>query len=113
MFGIRRHLRATTPTRQEGLRQEPAVSDPPAVAQESGNGRAWRWRVEPGMEEAFQDLLGWMLPSQRGAEVETASSPPEPSAPVTAEQLTAPDPQPSARGAGEGRLTIEPGPLPA
>ena len=111
MFGIRRHLRAMTPTKQEDLRQEPTVSDPPAVAKESGNGRAWRWRVEPGMEETFQDLLGWMLPSQRGAEVETASTPPQPSAPVTAEQLTAP--QPTALEAGERRHASEFRPLPA
>jgi hypothetical protein len=43
-------------------------------AQQNGNGRAWRWRVEPGMENAFQDLLGWMLSGQRDAEIETAIS---------------------------------------
>jgi hypothetical protein len=32
-------------------------------------GRRWRWRVEPGMEEAFRDLLDWFLPSQRDAEI--------------------------------------------
>jgi hypothetical protein len=25
--------------------------------------RLWRWRVEPGMEEAFHHLWGWMVPS--------------------------------------------------
>jgi hypothetical protein len=32
---------------------------------QAGNGRAWRWRVEPGMGEAFEHLQDWLLPSQR------------------------------------------------
>jgi len=35
--------------------------------------RVWRWKVEPGMEDAFDDLLGWMLSSQRDTETETAA----------------------------------------
>ena len=34
--------------------------------------RVWQWKVEPGMEDAFDDLLGWLLSSQRETEVETA-----------------------------------------
>jgi len=34
--------------------------------------RTWRWKVEPGMEDAFHDLQGWLLSSQRDAEIETA-----------------------------------------
>jgi hypothetical protein len=34
--------------------------------------RTWRWKVEPGMEDAFDDLLGWLLSSQRDTEAETA-----------------------------------------
>ena len=37
--------------------------------------RPWRWCIEPGMEEAFRDLLGWFLPSQRDAEVQRDDSP--------------------------------------
>ncbi|HJX61409.1 MAG TPA: hypothetical protein VJ578_02460 [Dehalococcoidia bacterium] len=37
--------------------------------------RRWRWRIEPGMEEAFRDLLGWFLPSQRDAEIQRDDSP--------------------------------------
>jgi hypothetical protein len=37
--------------------------------------RTWRWRVEPGMEDAFQDLLGWLLSSQQDAEIEAARPP--------------------------------------
>jgi len=111
MFGIKRHLRETTPTKQEETRRPPVIPASTAGAQENTNGRAWRWQVEPGMEDAFQDLLGWMLPSQRGAEVETASTPPQPSAPVTAEQLTAP--QPTALEAGELRPASQLRPLTA
>jgi len=35
--------------------------------------RIWSWKVEPGMEDAFDDLLGWMLSGQRDTEVETAA----------------------------------------
>jgi len=35
--------------------------------------RRWRWRVEPGKEEAFEHLRGWLLRSQRDAPVETAA----------------------------------------
>lgn len=40
--------------------------------------RAWRWRVETGMEGSFRSLLAWLLSSQRGelAEAEQASSEP-------------------------------------
>jgi hypothetical protein len=34
--------------------------------------RIWQWKVEPGMEDAFDDLQGWLLSSQRETEVETA-----------------------------------------
>ena len=112
MFGIKRLLKATTPARQEEIQQPPPViSASTAGAQQNGTDRAWRWRVEPGMEDAFQDLLGWMLPSQRGAEVETASSPPQPTAPATAEHL--PAPQPTALETGECRPASELRPLPA
>ena len=43
---------------------------------ENRNGRVWRWRIEPGKEEAFRDLLGSMLPSWGRAERETTNSPP-------------------------------------
>jgi hypothetical protein len=35
--------------------------------------RRWHWRVEPGKEEAFEHLRGWLLRSQRDALVETAA----------------------------------------
>ena len=113
MLGINKHVKVTTPTEEGEMQRKPVISDSPEGAQENSNGRAWRWRVEPGMEGAFQDLLGWMLPSQQGAEVETAPTPPEPSPLAAVEHRATPRPQPSARGAGEGRLTAEPGPLPA
>lgn len=58
-------------------------------AAQSRNGenkkRPWRWRVEPGMEQAFGSLLGWLLSSQRQAKVEVARSQGEPPR-VSAEQ---------------------------
>ena len=35
--------------------------------------RAWHWNVEPGMEAAFEDLLGWLLSSQRGTGIESGA----------------------------------------
>jgi hypothetical protein len=35
--------------------------------------RVWQWKVEPGMEDAFDDLLGWLLSSQRETEVESGT----------------------------------------
>ena len=107
MAGIEAHVRATTLTEEEDMQRKPVVSETPVQAPQ--NGRAWRWRVEPGMEEAFQDLLGWMLPGQQRAEVETAGSLPQPSAPVAAEQRPAPQPTAS----GERRPASELKPLAA
>ena len=39
--------------------------------------RVWQWKVEPGMEDAFDDLRGWLLSSQRDTEVERAAVLPE------------------------------------
>ena len=111
MFGLKRHLRETTPTKQEETQRPPVIPASTAGAQENTNGRAWRWQVEPGMEDAFQDLLGWMLPSQRGAEVETAPTPPEPSPSAAIEQR--PAPQPTALETGERRPASELRPLAA
>jgi hypothetical protein len=52
--------------------QTDLIREDPKPAHHSERGRVWRWRIEPGMEEAFQDLLGWLLSSQRNAEMETA-----------------------------------------
>ena len=109
MFGIRRHLNETTPAKQVEMLRPPVIPASTAAAQENTNGRAWRWQVEPGMEGAFQDLLGWMLPGQQGAEVETADSPPQASAPVAAEHR----PQPTVRVAGARHPTSELEPLAA
>jgi hypothetical protein len=35
--------------------------------------RRWRWRVEPGKEEQFEHLRGWLLRSQREDLVEIAT----------------------------------------
>ena len=89
MLRTEEYARGTVPTKEEAMQQ-------------NGNGRTWRWQVEPGMEDAFQDLLGWMLPSQRGAEIETAS-PPQPSDPAPAETRPAAEPQPEPQPTAWGR----------
>jgi len=113
MFGIKKHVKVAAPPTEGEMQRQPATSDLPAGAQQNGSGRAWRWQVEPGMEDAFQDLLGWMLPSQRGAEVETAGSPPEPKAPAAAEVNPVPEPQSKARATGERQAVSELRPLTA
>jgi hypothetical protein len=100
--------KATTHTKEKKMQQAHVISEAREQAQRNGNGQAWRWRVEPGMEEAFRDLLGWMLSSQRDAEMETANSPPQPSPSVEGESRPASEPQPRARGRGKGRLASEP-----
>ena len=49
------------------------ISDARQRAGEDGHARGWRWRIEPEMEEAFEDLQGWFLPSQQEATAETAA----------------------------------------
>lgn len=36
------------------------------VAQRELKTRGWHWRVEPGMEESFRYLLGWLIPARDG-----------------------------------------------
>jgi hypothetical protein len=38
------------------------------------SGQAWLWRVEPGMEEAFESLRSWLLSSLQDSEVEQANT---------------------------------------
>ena len=49
------------------------ISDARRRAGNGGDARGWRWRIEPEMEEAFEDLQGWLLPSQQEATAETAA----------------------------------------
>jgi hypothetical protein len=113
MFLTEEYLKATMHMKEEETRRAHLISEAREQAQQNRNGRAWHWQIEPGMEDAFQDLQGWLLSSQRDAEMETANSPPQPSAPAEGEYLPAPNARPSARAAGEGRLTSEPEPLAA
>jgi hypothetical protein len=36
------------------------------VARREAGAKGWRWRIEPGMEESFRYLLGWLIPSRNG-----------------------------------------------
>jgi hypothetical protein len=113
MFLTEEYVKATMHMKEEETRRAHLISEAREQAQQNRNGRAWHWRVEPGMEDAFQDLQGWLLSSQRDAEMETANSPPEPSPSVESEYHPASEPQPNAWAEGEGRLSPEPQSLPA
>jgi hypothetical protein len=67
--------RATMRTREREAEQGRLVSEARRQARQDGATRGWSWRVEPGMDGAFRNLLGWLLSSQRDAPVETAAPP--------------------------------------
>jgi hypothetical protein len=57
--------RATLMMKEEEAERLRLVSDARRQAGEGKSARGWRWRIEPGMEEAFEHLQGWFLSSQR------------------------------------------------
>ena len=67
-------VRAASQMREEEVRQVLLASEARRPTVQNSEEPVWSWRVEPGMEEAFQNLLGWLLSSQRGAEIETAAA---------------------------------------
>jgi hypothetical protein len=64
---------ATLKMKEEEAERLRLLAELPRRARQGGNARAWRWRIEPGMGEAFRDLLGWFLPSEQEAAVKTAT----------------------------------------
>lgn len=76
MLLTQEYLKANMHMKDEEIRRAHLVAEAREQAQQSRNGRRWRWQIEPGMEDAFQELQGWLLSSQRGADVETTSAPP-------------------------------------
>jgi hypothetical protein len=113
MLPTEEQAKATMHMKAEERRRAHLISEAREQAQHSRNGRAWHWRIEPGMEDAFQDLQGWLLSSQRDAEMETANSPPGPSVSAGSEADPKCEPQPSAWAEGKGRPASEPESLPA
>ena len=113
MFLTEEYVKATMHMKEEETRRAHLISEAREQAQQNRNGRVWHWRVEPGMEDAFQDLQGWLLSSQRDAEMETANSPPELSPAVESEYHPASEPQPAPPAQRQGRLASEPESLPA
>ena len=67
-------VEANLRTKREEADRLRLVSDARRQVRQDGTARAWRWRVEPGMDGAFRSLLGWLLSSQRDAPVETPST---------------------------------------
>ena len=58
-------IRATLMMKEEETERLRLASDARRGAGEGKSARGWRWRTEPGMEEAFEDLQGWLLSSQQ------------------------------------------------
>ena len=73
MWVIDYFAEATLKMKEEEAERLRLLAELPRRARPGGNARAWRWRIEPGMGEAFRDLLGWFLPSQQEAASETAA----------------------------------------
>ena len=60
-------VRAASQMREEEVRQVLLASEARRPTVQNSEEPVWSWRVEPGMEGAFQSLLGWLLSGQRGA----------------------------------------------
>lgn len=73
MWVIDYFVRANQMIREQETERLRLVSN---ARRQAGNGRAWRWRVEPGMEEAFEHLQDWLLPSHRDTVPESAGTAP-------------------------------------
>ena len=73
MWVIDYFTKATLMMKEEEAERLRLLAELPRRARQGGNARAWRWRIEPGMGEAFRHLLGWFLPSQQEAAVGTAA----------------------------------------
>jgi hypothetical protein len=67
-------VEAEVRTKRQDAERLRLVSEARRQARQDGTARSWRWNVEPGMEDAFRHLLGWLLSSQREAPAETASA---------------------------------------
>lgn len=44
----------------------------------AGRARSWVWSIEPGMEDAFQSLRGWLLSSVDQSDISRAAGRPTP-----------------------------------
>jgi len=73
MWVIDYFVRATLMMKEEETQRLRLLSEVRGRAGEARNARGWRWRIEPGMEAAFEDLRGWFLSSQQEAASETAA----------------------------------------
>ena len=67
-------IKVTMTAREREAERDRLVSEARRQVRQDGTARGWLWRVEPGMEGAFRNLLGWLLSGQRGAPAELASS---------------------------------------
>lgn len=67
-------VRAEQRMRHAEAKRARLVSEARSAASQAAETRVWHWDVEPGMEEAFDDLLGWMLSSQQDAAAEAKSA---------------------------------------
>jgi hypothetical protein len=63
MFATDEVLKATMQAREEEAGRLIRLKEANA-ARRPKKARGWRWRVEPGMEESFRCLLGWVIPGR-------------------------------------------------
>jgi hypothetical protein len=74
MWVIDYFVRATLMMKEEETQRLRLLSEVRGRAGEARSARGWRWRIELGMEAAFEDLRGWFLSSQQEAASETAAA---------------------------------------
>ena len=109
MWVMEEFAKATVSTREREAEQARLVSEARRT-QQDGAARSWRWSIEPGMDGAFRNLLGWLLSSQRDASVESASTVQgreDSAASAAAEPIVS-----TARDAGPARYCCLPGSFP-
>ncbi len=65
MFATEELVRATVQMKEAEAAKLTRQREAHVARREIGT-RGWRWRIEPGMEESFRYLLGWLIPSRNG-----------------------------------------------
>ena len=72
MFATEELVKATVQMKEAEVAKLTRLREARVARREVGT-KGWRWRIEPGMEESFRYLLGWLIPSRNG-EVDGGSS---------------------------------------
>ena len=65
MFTTEETVKATVQMKEAEAERLTRLSEARVARRERKTG-GWRWRIEPGMEESFRHLLGWLIPGREG-----------------------------------------------